>query len=152
MICISKTVWLLGFISIWVLFVELWNFLSLTHIGTCSYILNKVKQHKGLSDVALRFVLASSYCSWVSLLNCCIEGGNWVPFFRGLPLGFGIIPANCFRWLALYLVMKLCICLYVNPIFSPIARRCNLVILILIFLFRNFEYDSILLAYKIPLW
>ena len=95
----------------------------------CPHFLSVSERKSRISSfpISNRFIylslIASSYCSWVSLLNCCTDGGNLAPSFRGLPFGFIAIPAASLRWFLLYLVLKSHISLYVKPNLSPVSRR-----------------------------
>ena len=94
---------------------------------TCSHFLSVSERKSRINSFSIssrRIQLsfrASSYCNWVSLLNCCMDGGTFPLSFLGLPLGLISIPAAIFRCFLLYLLKKSCVCSFVSPYLSPIS-------------------------------
>ena len=88
---------------------------------TCSHFLSVSERKSRISSFSISnlliylSLLESSYCNWVNLLNCWIDGGSSAPFFRGLPFGLFDIPADSFLWFLLYLWKNSFICSLLNP-------------------------------------
>ena len=97
-------------------------FYACPHFLSVSERKSRINSFSISNRLMCRSFVASSYCNWESLLNCCTDGGNPAPSFPGLPFGLMIIPSASFCWVLLYLVLKSRISLYVNPYFSPASR------------------------------